>query len=237
VPALEIRPDRHFLCSGEAFAAHAAGRKQLRMEFFYREMRRKTDVLMDGDRQAGGAWNFDRENRGSFGPEGPGRVPPPRAFPPDARTREVLELVERRFGGHPGGLRHFDWPVTRAQARQALEDFIYHLLPRFGLHQDALWTGHPWLFHSRLSTAMNLTLLSPREVIAAAERAYREQQAPIKAVEGFIRQVLGWREYVRGIYWLHMPGWTRTRDQRIMSSTHGLSLETPIRNWVPVAAA
>jgi deoxyribodipyrimidine photolyase-related protein len=134
-------------------------------------------------------------------------VRPPRSFPPDPLTREVLDLVDGRFPTHPGSLRQFDWPVTRAQARQALRDFVRHRLPRFGLRQDAMWTGEPYLYHSRLSAAMNLKLLDPREAIGEAERAWRSGAAPIEAVEGFIRQVLGWREYVRGIYRLRMPAY------------------------------
>jgi deoxyribodipyrimidine photolyase-related protein len=204
---LEIRVDRHFLSTVEEFAAHAAGRKQLRMEFFYREMRRKTGVLMDGEAPAGGEWNFDHDNRASFGKDGPGFVPEPKTFPPDAITREVLALVATRFAKHPGALEHFDWPVTPEQARAALDDFIAHRLADFGQWQDAMWTGEAWLWHSRLSAAMNLKLLDPREVIAAAEKAYREKRAPLASVEGFIRQILGWREYVRGVYWRFMPGY------------------------------
>ena len=207
---LDERPDRHFLCSTEAFARHARGRRQLRMEFFYREMRRAQAVLLDSaGGPEGGEWNFDAENRKSFGREGPQALvmPPPVAFPPDALTREVLRLVEHSFADHPGSLTDFDWPVTREQALLALEDFIARRLAGFGDHQDAMWTGEPWLFHSRISAALNLKLLDPREVIAAAEREYRAARAPLAAVEGFIRQILGWREYVRGVYWLHMPGY------------------------------
>ncbi|MBL9201734.1 MAG: cryptochrome/photolyase family protein, partial [Opitutaceae bacterium] len=186
----------------------AAGRKQLRLEFFYREMRRKHRVLLDAAGEPeGGQWNFDPENRGSFGRDGPPRRPAPRAFPPDATTRAVLALVERRFAGHPGELARFDWPVTPAQARAALDDFIAHRLAEFGRYQDAMWTDEPWLYHSRLSAALNLKLLDPRDVIAAAERAWREGRVPLAAAEGFIRQILGWREYVRGIYWMQMPGY------------------------------
>jgi deoxyribodipyrimidine photolyase-related protein len=202
---LEIRADRHFLCSTDRFAAHAAGRKQLRMEFFYREMRREHRVLMDGDQPAGGAWNFDSENRSSFGGSGPGELPAPVSFPPDAVTREVLALVKRRFGAHPGRLDRFDWPVTAADARAALKDFLARRLPNFGRFQDAMWTGEPWLYHSRLSSALNLKLLDPREAIAGAERAWRSGHPDLAAVEGFVRQILGWREYVRGIYWRFMP--------------------------------
>ncbi|MBM3824429.1 MAG: cryptochrome/photolyase family protein [Verrucomicrobia bacterium] len=204
----EVRPDRHFFCSTEEFAQHARGRKQLRMEFFYRELRRRHRVLMDGDEPEGGAWNFDSENRESFGKNGPDTLrPQPRRFEPDAVTREVLDLVNKRFARHPGKLDDFDWPVTTADAELALQDFIKHRLPEFGRWQDAMWTSEPWLYHSRLSAAMNLKLLDPRRVIAAAEKAFRKGRAPLADVEGLIRQILGWREYVRGIYWLHMPGY------------------------------
>ena len=210
---LEIRPDRHFLSLREEFAAHAKGRKQLRMEFFYREMRRKHAVLMDGDQPVGGAWNFDADNRESFGKGGPGEVRSPVSFPPGEITREVLALVSKSFAKHPGSLAHFDWPVTPLQAQAALHDFIEHRLPNFGKYEDAMWSSgdgrfaQPYLFHSRLSAAMNLKLLDPREVIAAAEEAYRKGRAPLASVEGFIRQILGWREFVRGIYWHFMPGY------------------------------
>jgi deoxyribodipyrimidine photolyase-related protein len=203
--ALEERPDRHFFCSAEEFEAHCRGRKSLRLEFFYREVRQRTGVLMDGADPEGGRWNFDPENRRAFGTKGPGLVPAPVSFPPDETTRAVLELVARRFADHPGRLDHFDWPVTPEQALVALDDFIEHRLASFGDYQDALWQDEPYLFHSRLSSAMNLKLLDPRIVVNAAETAYRKGGAPLAAVEGFIRQILGWREYVRGVYWRFMP--------------------------------
>lgn len=202
---LEIRLDRHFFSTHEEFRTHAAGRKQLRLEFFYRELRQRTGVLMQDGKPVGGQWNFDAENRGSFGKGGPGWVPPPQRFMPDEVTRGVLDLVNLRFAEHPGRLESFDWPVTQEQAREALADFITHRLANFGEYQDAMWTDQTWLYHSRLSAAMNLKLLDPREVIAAAEQALNEGKAPLESVEGFIRQILGWREYVRGIYWLLMP--------------------------------
>jgi len=204
---LETRDDSHFLLTPGQFDEWARGRKELRLEYFYRWMRRRTGVLMDGDQPAGGRWNFDAENRASFRTAGPGWLPAPMAFPPDATTRAVLDLVEQEFPANPGRLDAFDWPVTREQALAALEDFVAHRLPCFGRWQDAMWRGEPWLYHSRLSAALNLKLLSPREVCAAAERAWREGHAPLDAVEGFVRQVLGWREYVRGIYWREMPGY------------------------------
>ncbi len=204
---LDEREDRHFMASHADFEKHAEGRKGLRMEFFYREMRVRHGILMDGGKPAGGEWNFDRENRKSFAKNGPPLHAAPRRFPPDAMTLEVMQTVEAMFPEHPGSLADFDWPVTAEEAQVALDDFIRHRLADFGDYQDAMWSQEPWLFHSRLSAVMNLKLLDPREVIAAAEKAYREGHAPLAAVEGFIRQILGWREYVRGVYWRFMPGY------------------------------
>jgi deoxyribodipyrimidine photolyase-related protein len=207
---LEICEDRHFLSSVSDFAAHARGRKSLRMEYFYREQRRRHSVLMDPQNEGaplGGKWNFDAENREAFGAAGPGEVPPRCAFKPDAVTRKVIALVEGRFPQHPGRLESFAWPVTRAQALQSLRAFVKERLPQFGRYQDAMWPGDPWLYHSHLSAALNLKLLNPREVLAAAVAAYESGHAPLASVEGFVRQILGWREYVRGIYWTQMPGY------------------------------
>ncbi|MFN7724338.1 MAG: cryptochrome/photolyase family protein [Rubrivivax sp.] len=228
---LDLREDRHFLCSSAAFAAHAKGRKGLRMEYFYREQRRAHGVLMDGDEPAGGAWNFDAENRNAFGPQGPGFLPQPTRFEPDAITQEVLALVRQRFASHPGRLNSFGWPVTRAQALQALAAFIEERLPLFGHWQDAMWTGEPWLYHAHLAAALNLKLLDPREVITAAETARRAGRVPLPAAEGFIRQILGWREYVRGIYWLKMPGYA---ELNALDAQHDLPAwfwtgDTPMR--------
>jgi deoxyribodipyrimidine photolyase-related protein len=205
---LDVREDRHFFCTVREFAKHARGRKQLRMEFFYREQRKRHGVLLTPSGEPeGGAWNYDADNRKPFGPQGPGHVPPRVVFEPDTITREVIALVRRRFAGHPGRLDSFGWPVTREQALQSLRRFVAERLAGFGDVQDAMWPGEPWLWHSHLAAALNLKLLNPREVVAAAEAAYRAGRAPLAAVEGFIRQVLGWREYVRGIYWTQMPGY------------------------------
>ena len=205
---LEIREDRHFLASHADFDRFARGKKQLRMESFYREMRRKTGLLMKGEAPEGGRWNYDADNRGAFPKDGPGKIPAPVSFLPDTITQEVIDLVERLFADHPGSLRHFDWPVTPGQATKALHDFVSNRLFLFGPFQDALWTGQPWLYHSRLSSSMNLKLLDPRDVVRAVEEAWRDRKAVALACsEGFIRQVIGWREYVRGIYWRCMPGY------------------------------
>ena len=211
---LDIRDDTHFFSTVREFALHAAGRKQLRLEFFYREMRQKTGILMEGKQPIGGQWNFDADNRGSFGKQGPGLLPAPTRFNPDVITQEVIDLVRHRFADHPGSVDSFGWPVTRAQAQVALHEFITQRLPSFGLYQDAMWEGEVWLYHSHLSCALNLKLLNPREVVAAAVDAYEKGHAPLEAVEGFVRQILGWREYVRGIYWTHMPEYiTRNSTQ------------------------
>lgn len=204
---LELRDDRHFYITVADFSRHMHGRKSLRMEYFYREMRQRFGVLMQDGKPVGGAWNFDAENRQTFGPEGPGMLTEPARFQPDPLTREVITLVNTRFAAHPGSLDGFAWPVTREQALQALDSFIQHRLPLFGRYQDAMWPGEPWLYHSLLSAALNLKLLAAREVVQAAEAAYQAGGAPLESVEGFIRQILGWREYVRGIYWTQMPGY------------------------------
>jgi len=209
--ALQLLDDPHFLCSRADFARWA-GRYSgsLRMEYFYREMRRQHRVLIDRDavkpdQPEGGQWNYDAENRKGYPKRGPGLIPPPEAFEPDALTHEVLTDIERLFPDHPGSLANFVWPVTRQQALLALETFIDHRLVNFGDHQDAMWSGTPFGWHSLLASSLNLHLLDPREVIAAAEQAYRDGRAPLAGVEGFIRQLLGWREFIRGVYWRDMP--------------------------------
>jgi len=207
---LDIRPDRHFLCSHEEFAAHAGGRKTLRLEYFYREMRRKLGLLVEGGKPVGGDWNYDAENRLSFGKAGPGRIPEPLTFPPDQVTREVIRLVEKRFAGHPGSLQRFDWPVTPGDARRALDDFVEHRLSQFGPYEDAMWTGVPYVYHSRLSAAVNLKLLDPRDAVVAVEKAYHDGHAPLQSAEAVIRQFIGWREFIRGIYWRFMPDYEKS---------------------------
>ena len=221
---LEVRPDQHFLTDLDGFNQWAEGRKNLRLEHFYRHMRKHTGVLMDGMKPVGGSWNFDKENRASFGKTGPGTVPAPSSFPPDALTQSVIADVERYFPDNPGSIMHFDWPVTAEDAARALSDFIVHRLPNFGPYQDACWTAEPYLYHSRLAAAMNLKLISPREVVEAAVMAFENGQAPLASVEGFVRQVLGWREFVRGIYWRFMPDY-------LEQNSLGAHLPLPVFYW------
>jgi len=203
----EILDDRRFLCTHRQFRHWAESRRELRMEFFYREMRRGYGVLMEEDAPAGGRWNFDKENRKRM----PRGIEPPRApsFPADEQTRAVIGLVEREFGNHFGATRDFDLPVTAEQAELAFEQFLAERLADFGDWQDFMRAGDPALFHALISSSLNLGLLDPLALCRAAERAWREGMAGLNAVEGFIRQILGWREYVRGIYWLRMPDYAR----------------------------
>ncbi len=220
---LELHEDRCFFTTPADFEAHARGRKGLRMEYFYREQRKRFGILMDGAKPLGGEWNYDADNRESFGPEGPGfDLPQPPRFEPDAITREVIALVRQRFASHPGSLDSFAWPLTRAQAQQALQAFIQERLPLFGPYQDAIWPGQACLYHSLLSAALNLKLITPQEVVAAAEAEVRAGRVPVASGEGFIRQILGWREYVRGIYWTRMPDY---------AEGNALDAHEPLPQW------
>jgi len=203
--SLEIRPDRHFLCTDDQFAEFAKGRKNLLLETFYRAMRRRHEVLIEPDGEPlGGRWNYDDQNRERLA--GGVRMPEaPRGFAWDDTTRAVAKVVDEAFPDSPGSTRGFDAPVTARQAGEALRDFVTHRLEGFGRYQDAMVTGQPYLHHSRLSSALNLHLLDPRSAIEAAVDAHRSGGAPINSVEGFVRQVLGWREFVRGVYWHEMP--------------------------------
>ncbi len=206
---VEILPDTRFICDHATFRQWAEDRKALTMEHFYREMRRRTGLLMHDDgkgnlRPKGGDWNFDKDNREP--PKGDMNPPPVPKFEPDAITLEVMELVAERFGDHFGDLESFRWPVTRADALVAADAFFAQRIKKFGPYQDAMVHGSDDLYHSMLSTSLNCGLLLPVELCDRAEAAYDAGAAPINSVEGFIRQIIGWREYVRGFYWLHMPG-------------------------------
>ncbi len=200
---VEIFEDTRFIASHEEFAAWADGRKQLRMEYFYREMRRKTGLLMDGDQPAGGKWNFDAENRK------PAKadlfMPRPARFTPEGSTLDVLDLVAEEFAEHFGDLEPFWFAVRASDAQAALEAFLSDALPSFGDYQDAMITGEPFVYHSVLALYINVGLLDPLQVCERVEAEFRAGRVPINAAEGFIRQIIGWREYVRGIYWHTMP--------------------------------
>ena len=204
---LQLVPDDRFLCAKADFIDWAAERKQLRMEHFYREMRRKMGLLMDGNKPEGGRWNFDSENR---------KTPPkglntsgPKRFAPDAITKKAIELVDARFENHFGDLEPFWFAVNRRQAVIALDHFIETGLASFGDYQDAMILDDRFLFHAVISLYLNVGLLQPMEVCERVERAYRAGEVPLNAAEGFIRQIIGWREYVRGIYWTQMPNYVR----------------------------
>lgn len=226
---VEITRDSRFLSSRREFEEWASGRKSLRMEFFYREMRRKTGWLMEGDKPVGGQWNYDANNRKSL-PKGLA-LPKRMRFEPDSITLEVLDLVSDQFGDHFGELESFGWPVTRKEALDALAHFIDDCLPGFGDYQDAMKSGEDFLFHSLVSPCLNLGLLEAREVCEAVLDAYKQGQAPLAATEGFLRQVLGWREFVRGLYWMHMPDYG---DSNFLHANRSLpefywTAETPMK--------
>ena len=204
---IEILEDDRFIASHTEFERWADGRKELRMEWFYRDMRRKTGLLMQGGEPVEGKWNFDHDNR----KPAPGAIDfsGPLQFEPDEITGQVLELVETRFGSNFGELRPFWFAVTPEQARCALDHFVKGGLAKFGDYQDAMLTDEKFLWHSILSAYLNAGLLSPLEICKAAEAAYWAGDAPINAVEGFVRQIIGWREFVRGIYFLEGPEYSR----------------------------
>ena len=210
--------DSRFLCTRSEFAHWAQGKKQLRMEFFYREMRRKSRLLLNGDGSpVGGAWNFDAENRKAL-PKGV-RPPSPARFTPDAITQDVLALVAKHFSSHYGSLDTFDYPVTHADAQALWDYFLEWGLAAFGDYQDAMASDEPFLFHARISAALNIGLLDLRQLCSDVESAYLSGSIALNAAEGFIRQLIGWREYVRGVYWLKMPDYA---DGNVFGNTRSL---------------
>ena len=240
---LEMRQDSHFYCSHQEFTGWVANKKELRLEYFYRLMRKTHAILIDHDgNPEGGQWNFDRDNRKPFPKKGPGLIPPPELFEPDEITKAVLSEVEERYADHPGSLANFQWPVTREQALHALKGFVEHRLPTFGIYEDAMWTDTPFGWHSLLSSSLNLKLLNPREVVDAVLVAWKKYDLELATVEGFIRQILGWREFVRGMYYLDMPQmaqdnfyghqnplpswyWTAKTNMKCMQEAIGQTLE------------
>ncbi len=225
--ALELLDDDHFLISRADFArwsGKAATNKQtqLRMEMFYRFMRKRHDVLMQDGEPEGGQWNYDEDNRESFGSKGPQNLPNTIGFKADEITQQVIGDLAKALPEQPGQVDDFIWPVTRQQGLQALNEFIAHRLGRFGPTQDAMWTNQPFLFHSLLSVALNLKLINPKEVIYVAVAAYQKGDAALASVEGFIRQILGWREFMRGVYWLDMP---------MMKTANHFGYKRALPNW------
>ena len=238
---VEIRPDTRFLLTRPEFARWADAQGGLLLEFFYRDMRRRTGLLMEGVEPAGGRWNYDRENRKPAAADL--FMPRPLSFGPDETTREVLELVERRFPDHPGRLDGFDMAVNAEDAERQAANFLAHALPDFGTYQDAMLAGEPHLWHSILSPYINLGLLDPLDLCRRAEVEWREGRAPLNSVEGYIRQIIGWREFVRGVYWREGPDyvrrnwfghrrplpsfyWTGETDMRCMGEAIGQTLDT-----------
>lgn len=215
---LDVPEDPHFLSTPSDFANWARGRKTLTMEYFYREMRKSLGVLVDGaGNPEGGSWNYDSENRSAF----KNAPSPPEPWQPQSAeiTEEVIALVEARLPDLPGLRKTPPWPVTRESALAQLDRFISDALPDFGQWQDAMWTGDALLWHSHLSPALNLKLLNPREVVERAVEAYRNGHAPLNSVEGFVRQIIGWREFIRGVYWTQDPSY---RDQNALNASSPL---------------
>ncbi|WP_100657346.1 cryptochrome/photolyase family protein [Alteromonas flava] len=200
---VEVREDNRFLMPQNFFSEWAEGRKELRMEYFYREVRKRTGYLLEKGKPIGGKWNFDHQNREPMPSDI--NVPKRSTFAHDEITAQVIDLVSNEFADHFGSLENFAFAVTRDQALKVLNSFIDERLPNFGQYQDAMVSGQPWLFHSHISFYLNCGLLHVEEVIEAALEAYHAGQAPINSVEGFMRQIIGWREYIRGFYWHYMP--------------------------------
>lgn len=206
---LKLLPDRHFITQQGEFQQWINGKKQPRMEFWYRHLRKTRNILMDNEKPIGGKWNYDVENRKKFGKDGPKHLRPNIDFKPQDNpiVKEVTQDIETYLPDLPGNLVAFNWPISREQALLQLGDFIEHRLPYFGDFQDAMWQEQAFLFHSLIASSLNLKLLHPMEVIQDAQQAYHDGKAPLNAVEGFIRQILGWREYVRGLYWFQKDQW------------------------------
>lgn len=195
----------HFLTERAFLADFFKGKKTYLMETFYREMRKKYNILMDGQEPLTGKWNYDQENRNKL--KDPLLLKSPRVFPKNVSS--IVELLKKMEVETIGFIEEskFEWPVSREESLEVLEYFCEHLLHRFGEYQDAMYSGDEFLFHSRLSFSLNTKMLSPLEVVSQVERYFESHQesVSIAQVEGFIRQIIGWREYMRGIYWAKMP--------------------------------
>jgi len=201
--SLDIRPDDRMLCTKEEFSGWISAYTSPRMEYFYRVMRKKYGVLMENGQPVGGQWNYDADNRKP--PRNDLHIPTPYRSTPDAITMEVIASVKAHYNDHFGDIEPFHYGVTRTQALQALDQFITERLCDFGCYQDAMLMHEPWMYHAHIGLYLNCGLLEPLECIKAAENAYNNGLVPLSAAEGFIRQILGWREYVCGLYWHLMP--------------------------------
>ncbi len=235
--ASEASNSEHFLTSRSELSDFFKGKKTLLMESFYRMMRKKHEVLMEEGHPVGNKWNYDHENRNKM-PKGT-FIPQPKVFEKD--VSEIVEMLERQGAKTIGRInpQQFIWPITRNESLDLLDFFIQECLPFFGVYQDAMTTEGWSLFHSRISFAMNAKLLSPKEVIEKVEASWRKNNdLPLAAVEGFIRQVLGWREYMRGVYWKYMPeyaqenffendtklpGWFWTGETKMRCLSHSIN--------------
>lgn len=222
-----LLPNRLWLLEPEEFDRWAGNRKSYRLEYFYRFMRQRTGYLMQGGQPFGGAWNYDTENRKA---PPPGYQPPaPVRFTPDALTRAAMATVRKKFRGHFGALEGFEWPVTRQQALEALEDFVTHRLAAFGPYQDALVEQSWSLHHSLLSPALNLGLLHPAEMVERALAEYEKGGVPLASIEGFVRQVIGWREFIYHVYRREMPGLLQANQLQATKPLPPLFLGAPTR--------
>lgn len=191
-------PNNHFYWSNDEFKDWASKRKNLVLEDFYRASRQRFQILMEDKKPVGNRWNFDKENRKP--PKSNLNPPQVLMFEPDKITRNVIEKVNSLDLPLYGKIEPFNWGVTREEAQAVLEHFLTHTLAKFGPYQDAMVTGEPTLFHSLISPYLNIGLITPQEVVDRAETVYDEGDIPLNSVEGFIRQILGWREYLQGIY-------------------------------------
>ncbi len=200
---IETLEDTRFICSHASFRHWALQRKELRMEYFYRDMRRQTGLLMNGDKPEGGQWNFDSENRKPA--KGELLMPQPARFASDDITQDCIAMTLRIAPDNFGDVEPFWFAVTAEQAEQALDYFLTYALPHFGETQDAMLMDQKFLHHAVLSPYINLGLLDALHVCRRVEQEYQKGRVPLASAEGFIRQIIGWREYVRGIYWLKMP--------------------------------
>lgn len=203
---LEIFEDSNFFITPSDFAGWATDKKRQPQEFFYRWMRKKFGVLMDNpDTPTGLVWNFDPQNRKSLPHSALKQIHPPVQLSETPIVQEVKHLINLHFKNNPGSVNNFNVPVTPEQANRWLDDFVNNRLTHFGAYEDAMWSGQPLLYHSRLSSPLNLKLLDPRIVVRMASKAFTDGLAPINSVEGFVRQVIGWREFIHGLYWKFMP--------------------------------